>query len=383
MRAPGRPQGFFASEMMLDELAVRAGIDPLELRLRNDPHEVRQAQWRAGAQRFGWQERRNPAPGKPRDGDDPRLLRGAGLSSAFWGQMGGRGSRVTCRIHRDGLVETRNGAQDIGTGMKSVMAVLTAEELQIPLARVRAVMGDTQDPNGPASGGSTTTPTLSPAVRLAAVLARRKLQELVATHFGVAADQVEYRDGAFAAAGGRTLPFAEACKLIGAEPIEATGERHANYDGFQDFVCGCQFAEVTVDTQTGVVRVTRMLAVQDCGVVVANKLAESQVLGGLIQGISYALHEERILDHRAGRMVNPDFQFYKIAGTLDLPELDVLMVSVFNGKNNVGAAGLGEAPATAPAAAIGNAVANAIGVPVRHLPFTPAKVLRALAQRRS
>jgi xanthine dehydrogenase YagR molybdenum-binding subunit len=380
MRAPGRPQGFFATELMLDELALAAGIDPLELRLRNDPHEVRQAEWRHGAARFGWAERRNRAPGEPRDGD-PRVLHGAGLSSAFWGQMGGPGNRVLCRIHRDGSVETRNGAQDIGTGMKTVMAMLTAEELQIPVARVRASMGDTQDPPGPASGGSTTTPSLSPTVRLAAARARQKLFELVAADLGTAAADLTLRDGRITTPDGNGVTFADACKRIGAEPIEAIAERERNYDGFQDFVCGCQFAEVAIDVATGLVRVTRMLAVQDCGVVIAPKLAESQVLGAMIQGISYALHEQRIVDHRSGRMVNADFQFYKISGPADMPAMEVVMVPVFNGKNNVGAGGLGEAPATAPAAAIANAVFNAIGTPVRHLPITPDKVLRALSRR--
>lgn len=379
MRAPGWPQGFFACESMMDELAAAAGMDPLAFRLANDSHVLRPEEWRAGAERFGWAERVNPEPGKARR-DDPRFVRGAGLASAVWGQMGGGTNRVTCRIYPDGAVETRNGAQDIGTGMKTVMAMLTAEELGIPVDRVRVSMGDTADPLGPASGGSTTTPSLAPTVRHAAHLAKRELSALVAQHLGVEADTVVFADGKVGVEG-NMLSFGEACKLIGPGPIEVTGKRFQNYEGFQDHVCGCQFAEVEVDRETGLVRVLKLLAVQDCGLVLAKKLAESQVIGALIQGLAYALHEQRIMDHNEGRMLNADFLNYKIATAGDMPELDCLMVSVANGKNSVGAAGLGEPPGIATAAAIGNAVANATGARVRSLPITPDKVLAAMQGR--
>jgi xanthine dehydrogenase YagR molybdenum-binding subunit len=382
MRAPGWPQGFFASESMMDELALACRMDPLDFRLRNDAQALRALEWKLGAERFQWAARHNPEPGKPTAGGDPRRLRGAGLSSARWGGMGGTGNRVTCRIHTDGTVEARNGAQDIGTGMKTVMAVLTAEELQIPVERVRVVMGDTNDPVGPASGGSTTTPSLAPTVRHAAFRAKQELATAVARHLQVDAAQVVCREGKLGVEGGAMLAFAEACRLLPPSGIEATGERFENYAGYQDHVCGCQFAEVEVDRDTGAVRVLRMLAVQDCGLVIARKLAESQVLGAMIQGISYALHEQRVMDHEAGRMLNVDLLSYKITCAPDMPELDVVMLPVANGKNNVGAAGLGEPPAVAPAAAIANAVANATGARVRSLPITPDKVLAALARGR-
>ena len=164
-------------------------------------------------------------------------------------------------------------------------------------------------------------------------------------------------------------------------PIEQTSARFDNYDGFQEHVCGCQFAEVEVDRATGQVAVTKLLAVQDCGLVIARKLAESQVLGAMIQGIGYALHEQRILDHWTGRMVNGDLLFYKVPCAPDMPEMEAVLLSVANGKNNVGAAGLGEPPKVATAAAIANAVANAIGVRVHSLPITPDKVLAALQRR--
>ncbi len=382
MRAPGYPQGFFGAELFLDELAHKAGIDPLEFRLRNDPQVIRQDQWRFGADTFGWAAARAKA-----NDAKARHWRGVGLASARWGQLGRRGQPphgITCRIHQDGTVESRSGAQDIGTGLKTVLALLTAEELGIEPRLVKATTGHTGDPSGPGSGGSTTTPSLAPAVRHAAFLARQQLIQLAARHLGVPAAEVVCKDGKVGT-GTAQLPWSEVCKLIGPNPIEARGERFENYKEppFSRSVCGVQFAEVEVDTWTGIVRVVRMLGIQDCGLVIAKKLAESQVLGAMIQGVSYALHEQRIMDPRSGRMLNGDFLRYKVAGTKDLPELRCIMHSIANGHDNTGAAGLGEPPSVAAPAAIANAVFHAIGVPVRHLPITPDKVLAAIAKRKA
>ena len=382
MRAPGHPQGFFGAELFLDELAARAGIDPLELRLRNDDTVIRRDQWHFGAEQFGWKEGRAVV-------NDPkaRFWRGVGAASARWFQLGNPGRPphgITCRIHQDGTVESRSGAQDIGTGLKTVLALLTAEELGIDPKLVKATTGHTGDPSGPGSGGSTTTPSLAPAVRHAAFLAKQQLVELVARHLGVPIAEITCAEGAIGKGTAR-LPWAEACKLIGPNPIEARGQRFANYKEPPFFrgVCGVQFAEVQVDTWTGLVKVTRMLGIQDCGRVIAKKLAESQVLGAMIQGVSYAVHEQRIMDNASGRMLNGDFLRYKITGTKDLPDLRCIMHSISNGHDNVGAAGLGEPPSVAAPAAIANAVFHAIGVPVRHLPLTPDKVLAAIAKRKA
>lgn len=382
MRAPGWPQGNFAAEGMLDELAQKAGIDPLAFRLLNDGDELRQHEWKLGGERFGWKGRVNPSPGTPRDGESPRILRGAGCAAATWGAMGGAGNNVLCRIHQDGTIEAKNGAQDIGSGMKTVLAILIAEELGVSPSRVQVTMGHTTDPVGPASGGSTTTPSLAPTARHAAHLAKQELCERVAQKLGVEPANVRFEAGQLIS-GNRTLPFDEACRAIGPNPIEATGRRFRNGAGYKDSVSGCQFASVDVDTATGFVRVTKMLAVQDCGLVIAKKLAESQVLGAMIQGISYALHEQRVMDRRNGRMLNGDLSWYKVAGPRDVPEIEAILVSVANGKNNAGAAGLGEPPSVAAPAAVANAVSNAIGVRMRSLPITPDKVLAALASRRA
>lgn len=387
MRAPGHPQGYFAAELFMDELAVKAGIEPLQFRLINDAEQVRQDQWRFAAQKFGWHAARAAKPGAA-----ARLVRGIGLASARWGQLGnsgrgrdGRGQPhgIAIRIHGNGSVEVRSGAQDVGVGTKTVLAVLAAEELGIEPRLVNAMTGHTSDPSGPASGGSQVTPSLAPAVRHAAFRAKSALCAAVAQHLGVDAAAVTCAGGKVGTADKR-LAWADACKLIGPNPIDLRGERADNYAGnpFHGGQCGVQMAEVEVDTWTGVVRVLRMFGVQDCGVVIAKKLAESQVLGAMIQGVSYALHEQRIMDKRSGRMLNGDFLRYKITGTMDLPQLECHMHSIANGHDSVGAGGLGEPPSVASAAAIGNAVFHAIGAPVRHLPLTPDKVLKALAQRK-
>ncbi len=381
MRAPGHPQGWFGAELFLDELAAKAGIDPLEFRLQNDREMIRQDQWRFAAHKFGW------AAGRARQNEPgARFVMGVGLSSARWGQLGNPGRPphgITCRIHQDGTVESRSGAQDIGVGTKTVMAMLTAEELGIEPRLVKATTGHTSDPSGPASGGSTLTPSIAPAVRHAALLAKQQLVELVAKHLGVPTADVVCKGGKIGAGQGQ-LAWEQACKLIGPNPIDVRGQRFANYDGkpFHGSQCGVQMAEVKIDTWTGLVQVTRMFGIQDCGLVIAKKLAESQVLGAMIQGVSYALHEQRIMDKRSGRMLNGDFLRYKITGSQDLPQLECHLHSIANGHDSVGAAGLGEPPSVASAAAIANAVFHALGAPVRHLPMTPDKVHRALAARK-
>lgn len=380
MRAPGHPQGWFGAELFLDELAAKAGQDPLAFRLANDSEAMRLDQWRYGAEKFGWAalRARQNAPGA-------RMVRGVGLASARWGQLGNPGRPAhgcTCRIHQDGTVEARSGAQDVGPGLKTVVAMLTAEELGVAPQLVKAVTGHTSDPSGPASGGSTTTPSLAPAVRHAAYLAKQELLALVAKHLGVEVTAVTSRLGKVGTTD-KQLTWSDACKLIGPNPIDVRGQRFANYasEPFAKDQCGAQFAEVEVDTWTGLVRCVRMFGIQDCGLVIAKKQAESQVLGAMIQGTSFALHEQRIMDGRSGRMLNGDFLRYKILGTQDLPDVACEMHSVALGHNSVGAAGLGEPPSCASAAAIANAVFHALGAPVRHLPITPDKVLLALAAK--
>ena len=375
MRAPGHPQGAFALEATMDELAAKIGMDPLEFRMKNDPSEVRREEFRIGAERIGWANR-----DARRQTTDPAVLRGVGMAAAVWYNTGGTGPKATVTVHRDGSAEVVHGLQDLGTGSRTMVGIVAAEELGLPLEKVSVRIGDTRMPYGPGSGGSTTTPSSAPVIRAAAYQAVRRVAELLAKEWGSEPTDVAFSGGVFSASTkGKSLPWKDACAKLPAEGLSATAERAENHaDAWKRFTAGAQFAEVEVDTETGIVRVKKVVAVHDCGLVVNALTAESQVQGGVIQGVSYALYENRILDGATGRMVNPNVEQYKIVGAQDVPEIEVIFVPVWDGVNNTHSVGIGE-PSTVPTAgAIANAVSHAIGVRIRSLPITPESVLEAL-----
>ena len=375
-RAPGHPQGVFALEGAVDALALAAGIDPLEFRLRNDPHPLRQVQWQLGAERIEWERKRRDYPG----GDT--IKRGVGCAAAIWFQKGRGDFVVNLQIRKDGSVTVMNAVQDIGTGTRTVLAVLVAEELGIAPERVTVKIGDTQYPAGPASGGSTTAPSIGPAAREAGYHARLRLADLLAEDWGCKAEQVRVEDTRFVGPDGKSASFDDACALVGNSGLSVSGQRRDNYDGFSGETAGCQFAEVAVDTETGVIRVERIVAVHDAGRIVDSLTARSQVYGGVIQGVSYALHEDRQMDRNLGDMVNPTLDTYRIVGIGDCPQIDCVLTSLDSGFNNSGIMGLGE-PVTVPTAgAIANAVSHALGVRMSEIPITPARVLAALGGAR-
>jgi xanthine dehydrogenase YagR molybdenum-binding subunit len=243
-------------------------------------------------------------------------------------------------------------------------------------------MGDTDLPFGPGSGGSCTAASLAPTARNAAFELKQKLFAAVAKRLGARPEELGARDGKIVvtAAPSRALPFAKAAaRLRGKLSVIAT--RGRDYEAFRDKMGGVQIAEVEVDTRTGQVRVPRVTVVQDFGRPIDRLTAESQINGGVIQGVSYALLEARRMDRHAGRMVNPDLESYKIATANDCPEIDVAILDVANGGNSTGTVGLGEPPTVPTAAAIANAVYNAIGVRIHELPITPDRVLAALAAK--
>jgi xanthine dehydrogenase YagR molybdenum-binding subunit len=378
MRAPGHPQGAFALEGTMDELAAKLGMDPLEFRMKNDPSEVRREEFRIGAERIGWSGR-----DARRQTSDPAILRGVGMGAAVWYNTGGTGPKATVTLHRDGSAEVVHGLQDLGTGSRTMVGIVAAEELGLPLQKVSVRIGDTRLPFGPGSGGSTTTPSSAPVIRAAAYQAVRRVAELLAKEWGADPQEVAYSEGTFSAKG-KSLAWKDACAKLPAEGLSASAERAENHaDAWKRFTGGAQFAEVEVDTETGLVRVKKIVAVHDCGLVVNALAAESQVQGGVIQGISYALYENRILDGETGRMVNPNVEQYKIVGSRDVPEIEVIFVPVWDGVNNTHSVGIGE-PSTVPTAgAIANAVSHAIGARIRSLPITPESVLEALDARRA
>ncbi len=375
MRAPGHPQGCFHTEMLMDELADALKMDPLEFRIKNLPPEAPNAMWRKyfpiAAEMFGWSKRHptgDPTPGP--------IKRGMGCAANQWGG-GGRGTKAHCEITSDGSVVVRCGTQDIGVGTKTTVTMIAAETLGVPMNMVKAEIGDTNYPFSGGSGGSTTAPSVSPAIRVTTGKALDALKARIAPGLGV-------DPAALVAVNGRIqskddpskgLTWKEACRKLGTEPVSVDGEWEAGLSA--SGTSGVQFAEVEVDTETGVTRVTRITCVQDCGLVLDELTAESQCIGGMVMGVNYALFENRLLDRVTGHMVNPNMEWYLLAGPADIPKIEVKLMN----QPERGVIGIGEPPTISTAAAIANAVANAIGVRVRSIPLTPEKVLTAIATR--
>ena len=379
-RAPGHPQGAFALEAAMDEMAKRLGMDPLAFRMKNDPSEVRREELRIGAEKIGWKDR-----DAQRKTKEPGVVRGVGVGASVWYNTGGTGPRATVTILRDGSAQVEHGVQDLGTGARTMVGIVAAEELGIPLERVTVTIGDTRLPFGPGSGGSTTTPSSAPTIRRAAFQAKKKMASALAKQWKVDPASVAFAAGRVTAPGEQRhdVSWAEACKLIPEEGVSATAERAENHDdAWKRFIAGAQFAEVEVDTETGKVRVNRVVAVHDCGLAVNALTTESQIQGGVIQGVSYALFENRMLDRPTGKPLNPNVEQYKIAGALDVPEIEVVLVPVWDGVNNTHSTGVGE-PSTVPtAAAVANAVSHAVGARIRQIPITPEVVLAAVEEAR-
>lgn len=380
MRAPAHPQGAFANEQVVDELAEKLGMDPIAFRLKNDSYKQRPAQYELGKKLIGW-ERRNPKGGDgPLAGTGARK-RGLGVAAATWGVNGGAdGTAVAIVISPDGTVEVRNGCQDIGTGTRTLLGLTAGEALGCPKEKIRVRLGHTTDPFGPASGGSVTGPTLSAAGVEAGHAAKLAFLRKLASKLGAEASSLDVVAGKVTSKDGKSWSWDDACRQLGVESVEITHTRGENFDaGFQGTVGGVQLAEVEVDTETGFVRVMKVVAIQDAGTVINRLTFESQVLGGVIQGISYALYENRWMDRRSGFMLNPNIESYKIAGAADMPEIVTVAFDLANGLNSAGVSGLGEPTVIPTAPAIANAIANATGVRVRELPMTPDRVLAALA----
>ncbi|HEV3410707.1 MAG TPA: xanthine dehydrogenase family protein molybdopterin-binding subunit [Chthoniobacterales bacterium] len=349
-RAPGHPTASFSMESMMDDLAVKLGIDPVELRVKNDPFEIRQNEYRIGAEKFGWKEKYK----KP--GSSTGVVRtGVGCAGATWGG-GGRGTQAEVQINPDGNVEVRCGTQDIGTGARTVVAIVAAEVLGLTPDKIGVRIGDTRFPPSGGSGGSTTTPSISPAVFDACTNALNELQKV--------SGMSDVRGANWAAA----------CKKIGMNPLVVQGKWREGLSS--SGAGGVQFAEVEVDTETGFVNVRRILAVQDCGLIVNRLTCESQINGGIIQGIGYALYEGRVMDRETGVVLNPNLEYYKLPNGADVPPIDIVLLDM----PERGVIGVGEPCHIPTAAAIANAVANAIGVRITTLPITPDKVLGALGK---
>jgi xanthine dehydrogenase YagR molybdenum-binding subunit len=385
MRAPGNVPGAFALEQAIDEMAEKLGLDPLVLRDRIDPSAVRREERRIGATHFEWSRRRPP-------GSEPGpVKRGLGMAQSLWGANVQTNCACEVRILRDGSVEVLSSVQDIGTGIRTVLAQVVAEELGLRPEDITLRIGDTDYPAGGPSYGSRTTASITPPARNAAHRVLRELIERVAPSLNATPADLVVRDGRIGTAdGSHSIDFREAAARLPTDQIGAIASRSDDYAGFarrmgdaalaQEPLGGVQFAQVAVDTETGIVRVERVVATQDCGRPINPRQIESQVQGGVLMGLSYALFEERILDRHTGHVLNADLEHYKIARSLETPQIDVHVLENYRGMSATDAYGIAEPSNIATAPAIANAVYNAIGVRLYRLPMTPAAVLAALGK---
>jgi xanthine dehydrogenase YagR molybdenum-binding subunit len=391
-RAPGHPQGNWALEQMMDELAQAIGIDPVEFRAKNVP-TVSQASNNTpysttglkeclieGAKAFGWQEARKKGPGTG------PIRRGVGMAAGLWsGGSGGPPSTAIVRLFADGSVNLNMGASDIGTGTKTVMAQVVAEELGVPLERIRVEHADTGTTQyASASGGSKTVPTESPAVRNAALDVKRQVLEMAAEQMKLPIADLSLVDGQVVAKSDPTKkqPVSGLNGFRARNVIVGVGYREPNPRDRVTRTFAAQFAEVEVNMRTGEVKILRYLAAQDSGRVLNAKTFANQTFGGVIMGIGFGVTEGRVLDrHQTGKMVNANLHDYKLPTAFDVPPDPVcLPIDLHDTFNNTGAKGLGE-PCTVPAAStIANAICHAIGVRCVDTPISPSRICALVAQ---
>jgi xanthine dehydrogenase YagR molybdenum-binding subunit len=381
-RAPNHPQNCFLTMSALADTAAALKMDELQFFLKNfdltDRPQVYREELELAAQLIGYKQKAH-LRGDPKPGP---IKRGLGMAMHTWGGQG-HPSECDVTINPDGSVEAKLGTQDLGTGARTCVGIVVAETLGLPLDAVKVEIGKNEFSRSGGSGGSTTIGGTSVSSRQAATAALNEVLAKVAPRLGAEPDALEARDGAIrvAADPSKRIAWKDACAAIG--PMAIT-KRGANVPGesvkanlISGGVGGVQIADVSVDVETGIVTMNEMVAVQDCGLIINLKTAESQVYGALIMGITYALYEEAVYDAKTGRMLNADMEFYRLAGIKDVGQLKVHMMTTPDYEKR-GVIGLGEPPVIAPGAAISNAVANAIGLRVPNLPLTPDRVLAAL-----
>lgn len=387
-RAPNHPQQAYVTFSALEDLAAKLNMDPVEFFSKNievvRPEALRatyKRQLDKAAEMMEWKKNWHP-----RGAEKGSVRRGLGIGFATWGGLG-HDSKCRTDIHPDGSVVVELGSQDLGTGTRTMIAMVAAECTGLEYTQIKVKIGDSRFPASGASGGSTTIGGISVSTRKATVNAMEKLFEKIAPLLGTTPDQLEAVDGRIQVKGNpsKSMTWQAACQKLGVQPISEMGEnisRNAPREGLiTQGVSGVQMADVSVDTETGVVKMNRLVVVQDCGLVVNPKTAESQCFGAGIMSICAALSEERIMDQQTGRVLNADMEFYKLAGPGDIGEIIVHM-DVHPDNDKRGIIGLGEPCAVGGIAAIGNAIANALGVRVPMLPATPDRVLAALAGKR-
>jgi xanthine dehydrogenase YagR molybdenum-binding subunit len=381
-RAPGHPQGCSITMAALEDAAAAIGMDPYDFFIKNIELTGQRApiytdELKIAADLIGWKKNWHPRGDKTAG----PIKRGLGLSIHTWGG-GGHPSDCDLTIQPDGSVELKMGTQDLGTGTRTALNIIVADTLGLPMNAIKISIGDSRYPASGGSGGSTTIGGISSSSRRASLDALDQVFAKAAPVLGTTPEELEAVAGTIRvkSSPAKSLTWAQACSKLGATPLTVRGKNPGPGKLQDQGVGGAQMADVSVDIETGIVRINKIVAVQDCGLIIDLKTAESQVYGALIMGVCWALYEEKIMDARTGRMLNPNMEFYRLAGIADIGELVVHMMTG-KGYDERGVIGLGEPPAVSPGAVIANAVANAIGVRVPNLPLTPDRVLAALEKK--
>ncbi|MCW3052813.1 MAG: aldehyde oxidase and xanthine dehydrogenase, molybdopterin binding, partial [Chthonomonadales bacterium] len=390
-RAPGEAPGMYALESAMDELAYSLGMDPIDVRLRNyaevEPESgkpfssksLREC-YRVGGERFGWSKRQ----AEPRSMHDGRLLVGYGMATASYPTNRSAAS-ARARLMADGTAIVQSGSQDIGTGTYTVMTQVAADAIGLPVDRVQFQLGDTDLPPTPNSGGSQTAASVGSAVLLAGQALRTKLIQLAigdrqSPLFGASESDITTRSGGIYLKNDgmrgeeyTTLLKRNSLPQVEARADAAPGEEKNKY-AMHSF--GAHFAEVQVDPDLGIVRVSRYTGVFAAGRILNAKTARNQFMGGITWGISMALMENTLMDPRTGRIMNADLAEYHVPVHADIPALDVTFVDEVDPYvNPIGVKGIGEIGIVGAPAAIANAVYHATGKRIRDLPITLDKLL--------
>jgi len=392
MRAPGAAHGVHALEVALDELSYVLGMDPLQLRLKNyassnpedgKPYSTKTLKrcYEVAAARFGW-DRRPPQPRQMREG---RELIGWGMATGTWDAMQ-MFARAEAVLGRDGRLRVRSAASDIGTGTYTVMAMIAAERMGLPLELVDFQLGDSNYPVAPIEGGSSHVATVGSAVDGACEKLQKRLLHLARRQPGSGFSKARMADVLFQD-GALVLKSEPSVRLPYAELLQALpeGELSTRYllvpntlrqRKYVRATHGAVFCEVRVDETLGIVRVTRVVSAIDAGRILNPRTARGQVIGGIVWGISQALHEETFCDHTIGRFINHDLAEYHVAANADIHEIQVDFVEAHDDiVSRIGAKGVGEIGLVGVAAAISNAIYHATGKRLRDTPMTPDKVM--------
>jgi xanthine dehydrogenase YagR molybdenum-binding subunit len=385
-RAPGFVEGTFGLECLLDELAAKLDLDPLELRRRNyadsDRLDERPFSSKNLAECYRRAEPHWARREEVRASSSGPWKKGVGLASQIWYGGGGPPSYAWVRVGSDGHAQVVTAMQDIGTGSRTAMAQIAAEELGLPVDHVHVSLGDSaRGPYATLSAGSSTIPSMGPATRAAAADAKRQILEIAAQRFDVEERVLDLKGGRIVSSDGASWALSEITGLLEDAQILGKGARGPNPTGMRVLTFGVQVAEVAVDVETGEVRVEKIVAIHDVGRVINSLGASSQVEGGIIQGLGHTLSEERLVDPSTGRVLTQTLDAYKLPTIADVPEIVTDLVDVPDPHlTNLGSKGLGEPPIIPTAAAIANAIRDATGADIRSLPITREDMLRALRE---